>query len=193
MIACLQISIDLVVEGYEQNDQDERNDDMELSTSLKVKQVRNVVLGIALILMVGACGGATSSDNPSPRFQVESQQNVAYGPLSDEKLDLCQPIGSAGTRPGILLIHAGGWTQGDKSSFDTLCNRFASQGFVAAAINYRLANSSSPSTQWPAQLVDVQLAVRYLRSRADQLNLDTKRLCAFGTSAGGQLAIFWVF
>src|SRR5689334_18158846 len=66
------------------------------------------------------------------------------------------------------------------------CALLASRGFVAATIEYRLA----PRNHWPAQLVDAQLAVRYLRSQSGALGLDAGRLCAWGESAGGHLAAF---
>jgi len=114
------------------------------------------------------------------------QSNVAYGPLAGETLDLCQPQGAAGLRPGVILLHGGGWTAGDKSEYTALCTFLAGQGVVAAAINYRL----TPYNTWPVPLVDAQLAVRYLRANAARLQLDAPRLCSWGESAGGHLAVF---
>jgi acetyl esterase/lipase len=127
-----------------------------------------------------------SPNVPPDRYLSEIQSNVAYGPLSDERLDLCVPKNAPGTHPGILLIHGGGWQSGDKSLFHTMCKLFAEQGFVAATINYRLA----PRYTWPAQLVDAQLAVRWLRAHSSQTGLDSRRICAWGQSAGGHLAVF---
>ncbi|HXR64306.1 MAG TPA: alpha/beta hydrolase [Ktedonobacteraceae bacterium] len=125
---------------------------------------------------------ATDSDH----YQPAIQSNTAYGPLPDERLDLCKPRNAPGTHPGVVLIHGGGWQSGDKSFFHTMCKNLAAQGFVAATINYRLA----PRYTWPAQLVDAQLAVRWLRMHASQVGLDPRRLCAWGQSAGGHLAVF---
>lgn len=128
----------------------------------------------------------TSAFPPGP-YQATTQKGVAYGPLgSAEQLDLCTPVGASGLRPGVVLIHGGGFEAGSKSSYDQFCGYLASQGFVAATLNYRLA----PLNVWPAQLVDVQLAVRWLRAHASEYALDTRRLCSFGDSAGGQLAVF---
>ena len=46
------------------------------------------------------------------------------------------------------------------------------------------------STQWPAQLQDVQLAMRWIRAHAVQLHIDPSRICVLGDSAGGHLALF---
>ena len=40
-----------------------------------------------------------------------------------------------------------------------------------------------------AQLADVQLAVRWLRGHASSFRLDPSRICAWGISAGGHLAL----
>jgi acetyl esterase/lipase len=57
---------------------------------------------------------------------------------------------------------------------------------VAVAVNYRLA----PTWRWPAQLVDAQLAVRWLRANARKYNVDTQHVCSLGDSSGGHLAVF---
>jgi acetyl esterase/lipase len=127
-----------------------------------------------------------SSNVPPARYRPAIKANVAYGPLPAERLDLCLPRNAPGIHPGILLIHGGGWQSGDKSFFRDMCKSLAAQGFVAATINYRLA----PRYTWPAQLVDAQLAVRWLRTHARQTGLDPSRLCAWGESAGAHLAVF---
>lgn len=123
-------------------------------------------------------------------YSVSFHANVAYGPLPEERLDLCQPEDATSARPGILLIHGGGWMLGDKQSGTPQCKSLASLGFLVANVDYRLSHAHEPSHEWPAQLVDVQLAVRWLRAHASQLGLDSKHICADGTSAGGHLAVF---
>jgi acetyl esterase/lipase len=131
---------------------------------------------------------ASQSAFPAGPYAVKVAPDVAYGPLPAEKLDLCQPEGAAGPRPAIILIHSSGFPGSDKSMSDTApqCGNFASQGFVVANINYRLA----PDNTWPAQIVDAQLAVRWLRAHAAQYGVDPQRLCASGKSFGGYLAVF---
>lgn len=124
----------------------------------------------------------------TPQYQVTTLTDQAYGPLAaqGERLDLCVPQGVATPRPGIILIHGGGWIAGDKKDFATLCTYFAGLGLVVANIDYRLG----PTFPWPAQIVDAQLAVRFLRAHAALIHLDSKRLCSFGASAGAHLAMF---
>jgi acetyl esterase/lipase len=109
------------------------------------------------------------------------------------KLDLALPGKATGKpRPAILVIHGGGWIEGDKSSFsrrevDVPGNvfHFAEIGFVAATMNYRLAGEAP----FPAALEDCKNAVRWLRAHAKDYNLDPGHIGAFGNSAGGHLAL----
>lgn len=122
----------------------------------------------------------------SPEYAVVTRNDLAYGPLPDENLDLCSPTRATMPRPGVILLHGGGWTGGNKGTYDSFCSLLASHGFVAATINYRL----TPKYIWPAPLVDAQLAVRWLRAKANTIHLNPQRLCAYGVSAGAHLSIF---
>ena len=130
----------------------------------------------------------------APRYNTQLRGDVAYGSSPLETLDLCQPVGAPTPLPGLVLIHGGSSTVGDKrAEFDVqgdtlldLCMGLASQGFVVASINYRLARADP----WPAQIEDTQLAVRWLRAHKDDLHIDGRRLCSVGLSSGAYLAVF---
>jgi acetyl esterase/lipase len=64
----------------------------------------------------------------------------------------------------------------------------ARAGYVAVSVDYRLVDAATGRNQWPAQLDDVQFAVRWLRAHADRFGVDAERIGAYGWSAGGQLA-----
>jgi acetyl esterase len=86
--------------------------------------------------------------------------------------------------PGIVLIHGGAWSSGDKEDLGELATTFTDHGFAAFSINYRLV----PQWPYPAPVEDVVAAVSWLREHATQFRLDPKRIGAFGGSAGGYLA-----
>jgi acetyl esterase/lipase len=62
----------------------------------------------------------------------------------------------------------------------------ARSGFVAFSVDYRLFDGKS--NLWPAQLDDVQRAVRWVRANASKYGVNPDRIGAFGHSAGAQLA-----
>jgi len=108
-------------------------------------------------------------------------------------LDLAYPKEPrAKPRPALVIIHGGGWLEGDKSSFTSLeywapgnIIDFAKLGFVAATINYRLSGQAP----FPAALEDCKCAVRWLRAHAKNYYIDADRIGAYGNSAGGHLAL----
>jgi acetyl esterase/lipase len=150
-----------------------------------------------MLLTWGALAGApnliTAAQDAASDVQV--LHDLRYGGTERKRctLDLALPRGADGSRrPTIVVIHGGGWIEGDKSSFASDEHgvpgnivEFARLGFVAAAINYRLS-SEAP---FPAALEDCQDALRFLRVHAEQYHIDTGRIGAYGNSAGGHLAL----
>lgn len=140
-----------------------------------------------------------AQDKAAESAQVPADVTVTYNIRYREGankywvLDLARPRESPLTaRPLIVVIHGGGWIQGDKSSFSTPKNPppgnildFAKLGFVAATINYRLAEEAP----FPAGIHDCKNAVRFLRAHAAEYGIDPKRVGAWGNSAGGHLAL----
>lgn len=89
--------------------------------------------------------------------------------------------------PLVVYIHGGGWDSGNRLGdgyYQLARPRLLAQGVAVASIDYRLA----PKHRFPAPIVDVTYAVRYLRSKAKKMKIDPDRIAAFGTSAGGHLA-----
>jgi acetyl esterase/lipase len=62
----------------------------------------------------------------------------------------------------------------------------ADAGFVSVAVDYRKTEHSGYS--FPGAIADLRCAVRFLRSRAEELDADPNRIGAVGFSAGGHLA-----
>lgn len=146
--------------------------------------LRVVVAAFVCVLLGTAGAGAQNSGQP------EVRSNIAYGPDPAQHLDLCiPPAGFPAGRPAVVMIHGGYWTVGDKGAYAGACRMAAGEGIVAATIDYRLANGS-PHNYWPAQAVDAQLAVRWLRAHAAEFGVDASHICALGDSAGGQIALF---
>jgi acetyl esterase/lipase len=104
-------------------------------------------------------------------------------------LDLHLPEGE-GPFPVVLWIHGGGWQEGSRVWMpDTVApfgfhERLLAHGYSVADVDYRLSGEAP----YPAQLLDVQSAIRWLRHHATELRLDTGRFATLGESAGGHLA-----
>ena len=112
------------------------------------------------------------------------RRDVQYGVANGKPLllDAYVPAGG-GRRPAVVMIHGGGWRVGDKASWAPEARRLAERGWVAFSVNYRL-DEPSP---FPAEIDDVQAAVRWVRANADDYGIDAARIAALGESAGGHL------
>jgi acetyl esterase len=113
--------------------------------------------------------------------------DVAYGPLERNRLDFWKAE-SKGPTPVMVLIHAGGFTGGDKSFWYShpLLSQCHEHGISVAAINYRLIKTE----RYPAPMHDGARAVQFLRSQAAEWNIDPRRIAAAGGSAGACIAVW---
>jgi len=130
---------------------------------------------------------ALPSQSSGQEVNVEKDISYASRNNSDLHLDIYAPVSNtAETHPAVVLIHGGGWISLDKSTMRTMGNILARSGFVAFSVDYRLFQGSQ--NRWPAQLDDVQLAVRWVRANAAKYHINPDRIGAFGHSAGAHLA-----
>lgn len=115
-------------------------------------------------------------------------KDVKYGTSEETKADLY--ILKDGVRPAVVFIHGGGWMAGDKSVYEGRAKKYALAGFNVFAINYRLAKFEDSSSQWDAQLQDVETFICWLRENAVKFNVDPSRIAVCGDSAGAHLSLF---
>ncbi len=116
-------------------------------------------------------------------FDVMDWPGVRYGDAPEQVIRMWElnDLAPRDGWPAVLLIHGGGWVEGDLSAFESLAPRFARRGIVGAAMNYRLG----PDARWPAQLDDAHAAL----DRLLDTQVDPERIAVWGHSAGGQLAL----
>ncbi|MBS01876.1 MAG: hypothetical protein CMQ24_04140 [Gammaproteobacteria bacterium] len=116
---------------------------------------------------------------------MTTESNLIYGDAGGRPLhaDLYRPDQANGA--GVLMIHGGGWRQGNKEIVRRQATALVGHGFTCLACEYRLTGEST----WPAQIHDVKAAMRWFRNEAGALGLDVARLGALGNSAGGHLAL----
>ncbi|MEY3460200.1 MAG: hypothetical protein RL215_3357 [Planctomycetota bacterium] len=122
--------------------------------------------------------------------EVRIEKNIDYlGGDRAERGDLYRPpeTPNAARHPGIVIIHGGGWTGGDKGAAReiNIGTTLAANGYVCLSINYALAAPGTPT--FPQNIHDCKRAVRWLRKNAERLNIDAQHIGAIGGSAGGHL------
>ena len=119
--------------------------------------------------------------------RVSIKEGIVIGEGGGRSLeaDIFLPPLEEKSRPAVLFIHGGGWIEGDRSQLRGYGILLARLGFVCMCNSYRLSNESI----WPAQIQDVNCAIRYLRTNATDLGLDPDRIGVSGNSAGGHLSL----
>jgi len=109
-------------------------------------------------------------------------------------LDLYQPEGVSENRPLILFIHGGAFYFGSKeeNAYVDFCNHFASMGYVAASINYRLGFHFIKKDIEQAEknaLEDSYHALKFLIDNSDEYHIDKNRIFLAGSSSGAITAL----
>ena len=130
----------------------------------------------------------------------------------DLLLDVYQPVRDNPPKmPVIVFIHGGGFRGGShkKPEFQEMARSFASRGWVAFSIDYRVLshhgtlppNYPEPPIevsdmerldQWYAfypACRDAKAAIRWIRSRANEYSINTDYITALGGSAGSFIAV----
>jgi acetyl esterase/lipase len=125
-------------------------------------------------------GSATGINNQPVTLQCE-----VFQPSNDNQTK----------RPLLIMVHGGGFTTGNR--FDDrillVCSTFARRGYVAISPSYRLGLESNSTTSFFEAVLrgsqDIKALVRFCKSNATQLGIDTSMIFVGGGSAGGYIAL----
>ena len=130
---------------------------------------------------------------PVPK-RAPTVANVPYGTHERQVLDFYKADSPKPT-PLLFFIHGGGWVAGDKSGVGEL-EACLKAGISVVSINYRYSWQAQlagvmPPVQWP--LEDAARALQFVRSRAQEWNIDKQRIGASGGSAGACSSLYLAF
>lgn len=131
-------------------------------------------------------------------YSFKAKKNVVYGNADNQYLtaDLYLPVVDENTKnievgdselfPVVVLIHGGAWQTGSKEMYQDWGQALAKEGYIAMAINYRLAYEGQPS--YPAVMDDVSCALNWLVANSEKYHIDVNKIGLIGDSAGAHLA-----
>lgn len=140
---------------------------------------------LVLLLAVAGC----KKKDVTGGVPAKVLRNESYGANARNIMDVYLPADrSEANTPVLIMIHGGGWTEGDKADFtsfvDTLKRRLPN--YAIFNINYRLAGNGV--NLFPAQEEDVKKCVEFIYSKRSEYNI-SDRFAMAGASAGGHLAL----
>lgn len=84
--------------------------------------------------------------------------------------------------PCVLIIPGGGYSVLSDREGEPVALKYLNEGYIPFILSYSL------KTKYPTPLNEVMLAMAYIRSNANEYNIDKDNVCVVGFSAGGHLA-----
>lgn len=143
------------------------------------------------ILLFGCSKDDAGTGNDATKAQTIL--NVAYGSDAKQNMDVYLPANRTTTSTKlIILVHGGGWTEGDKADFNPyvllLQQKFPNHAIIN--INYRL--NSGSTNRFPAQENDVKAALEFINTKRNEYFISDK-WAILGASAGGHLALLQAY
>lgn len=140
-----------------------------------------------LALMLSLALSAVAADEPKIELLWPKGAPAAVGTEAADQpaLSVWLPPADKANGSAVVVCPGGGYGfLADNHEGKQVALWFVARGVAAFVLKYRLA----PRYRHPAPLQDAQRAIRTVRVRAKEFNLDPQRLGIMGFSAGGHLA-----
>lgn len=140
-------------------------------------------LACAFVALVGLLW-VTAANAVRPDYR-----NLAYGPASDQVLDVYLPAKSSPQSPSspiLLMVHGGGWKRGDKAMTGVVSAKLGywqPRGVILVSSNYRMLPEAPPHEQ----VEDIARALAFVQQNAARWGGDATRVVLMGHSAGAHL------
>ena len=165
-----------------------------MKTYLQIIGAIPIALGI---LAASACTADQTPQNTTQTTQLLQAgpeamvlMDEAYGPHPNQNFDIYLPEDrSQATTKVLVLIHGGGWIDGDKENMDFMVDEFLTR-FPNHAIvntNYVLANPPQVPA-FPNQFIDIDHLLDHIQDQGANYQVAPK-FGLFGISAGAHLAL----
>ncbi|QPV65107.1 alpha/beta hydrolase [Halosimplex litoreum] len=134
---------------------------------------------------------------------VTVHEGITYADRETGELKLDLYLPEKENPPLVVYVHGGGWIAETRSNIPDPEQYAAEWDCAIASVSYRLQEAPdgaaveemydptnpTPRGHFPDHFVDVKAAIRWLRAHAGEYGYDTDKIAAWGSSAGGHLAL----
>jgi acetyl esterase/lipase len=145
---------------------------------------RYLVAALTACLLAG-CSPFLYLNTFSPTEQAREHADIAYGPLTRQKLDIFEPVNfRRHPAPVVVFFYGGAWDSGSKADYRFVGRTLAAKGFIAVVPDYRVY----PEVVFPGFVEDAALAVAWAFEHASRFNGDPAQVFLMGHSAGAHIA-----
>jgi hypothetical protein len=112
--------------------------------------------------------------------------NYAEDTMKYHRLDIYLPDIKKQTYPVVIMVYGSAWFANNLKGAEmkTIGKALLEKGFAVVTPNHR----SSRDAIFPAQINDIKAAIRFVRARGNEYQLDTSFIAITGFSSGGHLA-----
>ena len=177
-----------------------------MSKTKKEKKKKAVPIGIGILVFILAFGaGVVSKFAIQPSWAKEYsvkwsdeigtlKSDLPYGEGEANKFDLYLPKEGPKDAYGLVVyLHAGGFTEGDKTDDKSTLAWLCSKGYVAAGINYTLRTEEHPEASVLSQSNEIKAAVPKVVEAAEAAGYHIDKMAMAGGSAGHALAMIYAY
>lgn len=131
-----------------------------------------------------------SDETINQSLEAKTLLNVSYGNNVQQKFDLYLPANRTQNTKTLILVHGGGWTEGDKADMNyavDIVKQYLPE-YAIANINYRLATTGNPA--FPMQIDDIESVITKLKTVDYQIS---DNFGFIGVSAGAHLSMLYSY
>ena len=159
-----------------------------------------ILIQLALILHVTQAMAQTAiplysgnipNSKPSPNEETTEQKEgiTIVSKISIPTLSVYLPVKEKTTGTAVIIFPGGGyWVNATGHEGVDVAKKFNEMGVTAFVLKYRIPNDATMLNREIGPLQDAQQAIKLVRERAKEWNVNPNRIGIMGFSAGGHLA-----
>lgn len=145
--------------------------------------IKTLVITVLLVLFT-ACTPVKFALVNAPVLTYDGHiiENIEYGPLSRQKLDIYIPKTALESYPVVVFFHGGRWTGGSKQQYKFVGMTLADMGYIVVLPNTRLY----PDVKFPVFAEDAAMSLAWVHNNITQYK-GNENVFVSGHSSGAHL------
>lgn len=120
-------------------------------------------------------------------FGVKREDERCQGYLNSYILENYEEYCSNRLRPAMIVCPGGGYWMRSQREAQPVALSYSAQGFQTFILDYTV-KSEYENARFPIMLIEVCMAIAYVRLHAEKYNIISDKISVLGFSAGGHLA-----